>query len=77
MSRRWQNEAVAFVRDDPEFQRLARVHGKATAARIRIAEMMAKECDRLGDREGAARVRQQAKEIAESTSAPQKRSVIT
>lgn len=57
MRRRWQNEAVEFVRDDPEFRRLAVTHGKARAARIRIAQMMAEECERLGDTDGAERVR--------------------
>lgn len=57
MRKRWQNEAVEFVRDDPRFKQLAREHGKAKAARIRIAEMMADECEQLGDRDAAERVR--------------------
>ena len=64
MRRRWKNEAVEFVRDDPRFKQLARDHGKAKAARIRIGELMAEECEWLGDLEGAARVRAQARRIA-------------
>jgi len=61
--RYWLSEAVEFVRDDPRFKLLAKEHGKAKAARIRIAEMAAEEAERLGDLEGAARVRAQASEI--------------
>ena len=67
MRKGWQNEAVEFVRDDPRFKQLARDHGKTKAARIRIAEMMAEECERMGDKEAAARVRAQARRIAEKS----------
>jgi len=58
MRRRWRNENVEFVRDDARFKLLAKEHGKAKAARIRIAEMMAEECDKLGDVQAAERLRQ-------------------
>jgi acetone carboxylase gamma subunit len=61
MRKRWQNESVAFVRDDPEFKRLVPQHGKPKAARMRIVEMMAEECERLGDHEAAARLREDVK----------------
>ena len=57
MRRKWQSEAIAFVADDPDFKRLAEHHGKAMAARIRIAQMMADEAERLGDSDAAARLR--------------------
>jgi ribosome maturation protein Sdo1 len=63
MRRRWRNENVEFVRDDARFKLLAKEHGKAKAARIRIAEMMAEEAERLGDLEGAARVRAQVERL--------------
>ena len=63
MRRRWQNETVAFVRDDPEFKQLVPQHGEARAARIRIAEMMAEECEREGDLAAAARLREQARGV--------------
>ena len=51
------------MRGDPRFKLLAKEHGKAKAARIRIAEMMAEEAERLGDLEGAVRVRAQANKL--------------
>lgn len=57
MHRRWQSEAIEFVAGDPEFTRLARHYGKAKAARIRITEIMAEECERDGDLEAAERLR--------------------
>lgn len=67
MRRYWLSEAVEFVRDDPRFKLLAKEHGKAKAARIRIAEMAAEEAERLGDLEGAARVRARAAAIADKS----------
>ena len=67
MRRYWPSEAVEFVRDDARFKLLAKEHRKAKAARIRIAEMMAEEAERIGDLEGTARVRAQAREIAETS----------
>jgi len=54
MRKRWKNEAVEFVRHDPRFKLLAKEHGKAKAARVRIAEMMTEEAEQRGDLEGAA-----------------------
>ena len=62
--RYWPSEAVEFVSDDPRFKLLAKEHGKAKAARIRIAEMMAEECDRLGDADGAQRCSDGARRLA-------------
>ena len=64
MRRPWQNEAVEFVRDDPRFKLLAKEHGKAKAARIRIAEMLAEETEQMGETEAAAGLRAQARAIA-------------
>jgi hypothetical protein len=76
MRRQWRNENVEFVRDDPRFKLLTKEHGKAKAARIRIAEMVAEEAERIGDLEGAARVRAQAREIAQSKQVARKRRAI-
>ena len=63
MRRHWRNENVEFVRNDARFKLLTKEHGKAKAARIRIAEMVAEEAERIGDLEGAARVRAQVQQI--------------
>ena len=76
MRRHWRNENVEFVRNDARFKLLTKEHGKAKAARIRIAEMVAEEAERIGDLEGAARARAQAREVAASKRNPKGRRVI-